>query len=230
MTPRLEHLWQLVTQRMSGCDLAHDAEHVARVTRWCSCLAAEAGADPELATAAGMVHDLVAIPKDHPDRPMGGEWSAQAADGLLTTAGFTTVESTAIVEAVRTCSWSRGLRPTGPLGQVLQDADRLDAIGMIGLARMIATAQDMATRSPGALYAPDQPWPTTRPADDRRYALDHVVVKLRHLAAGMWTPRAQREAARRQQAMEQAVASLLQDIHDPAAQTEDAPLPAGGDS
>lgn len=198
-------LWGLVAPRMPVDDLAHDAEHVRRVTLWCLHLARCEEADLDLAGAAGLVHDLVAIPKEHPDRPLGGERSAAAAAGLLPEAGYASGEVAAVVEAVRTCSWSRGLAPTGILGRILQDADRLDAIGVLGLARTVATAQRMGS---SALAHPVEPWPEARAPDDRCYALDHVAVKLCHLAAGMHTAAARAEAGRRHDSMMAAVAAL----------------------
>ncbi|MFZ5787077.1 MAG: phosphohydrolase, partial [Acidobacteriota bacterium] len=86
---------------------------------------------------------------------------------------------------------------------VLQDADRLDAIGALGVARSFATAGAMAARGvPLRLYDPGDPLGRERPLDDRRNALDHFRVKLLGLAAGMHTEPARREAAARHRLME----------------------------
>lgn len=203
VSPRLAALWSQVEPLLPAADLAHDRDHVLRVTAWALRLAPEAGADSELATAAALVHDLVNIPKDSPDRPLGSEASAAASRGHLQAAGFTEVEVAEVVEAVRTCSWSRGLTPTGALGRVLQDADRLDALGAIGLARNLACAQSFAARSPSRFYDPADPLAATgRPLDDVRNAADHFQVKLQHLARGMHTETARAEAGRRHAFME----------------------------
>lgn len=200
---RLEALWALVAPRLPTHDVAHDRDHVLRVVAWAARLAAEIGADVELAQAAGMVHDLVNIPKDHPDRPLGGERSAQAAGGLLDAAGFDPHETAAVVEAVRTCSWSRGLRATGPLGRLLQQADRLDAIGALGVARCFATCQAMAVGDRGSrFYDPADPLGGSgRALDDVRNAADHFRRKLLLLADGMDIPLAQAEAKQRHATM-----------------------------
>jgi uncharacterized protein len=184
-------------------DVAHDRDHVLRVVAWTARLAGEVGADPELAVAAAMVHDLVAIPKDHPDRPLGSERSALAARGPLSDAGFTVAEREAVVEAVRTCSWSRGLAPTSPLGRALQQADRLDAIGAVGIARCMATCQAMASGGrPTRFYDPDDPLGASgRALDDAANAVDHFGRKLLRLVEGMDIPLARAEAERRQAVM-----------------------------
>jgi uncharacterized protein len=130
---------------------------------------------------------------------MGGELSAVAGRALLQDSGFETEEVEEIVEAVRTSSWSRGLPPTTSLGAILQDADRLDAIGALGAARNFACAQEMASRSgTGRLYDPQDPCGRTdRALDDRLNAMDHWMKKLLTLADGMHTPAARAEAAHR---------------------------------
>ena len=207
---RLDVLWAIVAPQLPTQDVAHDRDHVLRVVGWAARLAAEIGADVELARAAGMVHDLVNIPKDHPDRPLGGERSAQAARGLLEAAGFDPSETAAVVEAVRTCSWSRGLRPTGPLGRVLQQADRLDAIGALGAARCFATCQAMAVSGRGSrFYDPADPMGDSgRALDDVRNAADHFRRKLLLLADGMDIPSAVAEAQQRQAVMLALLAAL----------------------
>jgi uncharacterized protein len=195
--PRHEALLTLVRPTLEEhVDLAHDLEHVLRVYRWAVRLAPEAGADPDLAGAAALVHDLVNVPKESAERPMGSALSAAAGAEVLPRAGYSAPEVEAVVGAVATCSWSRGLPPTSPLGAVLQDADRL---GAIGIARNFACAQAMAGRgAPGRFYHPEDPLgQTDRTLDDRTNAADHYALKLLRLAETMHTPTARAEGARR---------------------------------
>ena len=180
-------------------DLAHDADHVLRVYRWALRLAEAADADPDLCGAMALVHDLVNIPKELASRPLGGEASAEASRGLLAAAGYDAAAVARCVEAVRTSSWSRGLAPPAIEGRILQDADRLDAIGAVGAMRNFACAQAMVSRgTPGRLYDPADPFAQTgRELDDVRYALDHWHRKLLKLRAGFHTEAARVEAARR---------------------------------
>jgi uncharacterized protein len=207
-------LWSLVETNTHNSDLAHDTLHVGRVYRWAMRLASEANADPDLTGAAALVHDLVNIPKEHRDRPLGSERSAEASRGLLRASGYTDEEVALIVEAVRTCSWSRGLAPTGAIGKVLQDADRLDAIGAVGIARTFACAQAMASRGQDSrFYDPTDPMADTdRELDDSRQPVDHFFAKLLKLSATMHTETARREGAKRHQRMEAFLADLLSEI------------------
>ena len=202
--PALAHarhraLWPLVVAHLPPAELAHDRQHLVRVYQWALRLAPEAGADPDLAGATALVHDLAFIPKDSAARSQGGERSAEAAPALLAAAGYHAAEIAQVAEAVRTSSWSRGLPPTGPLGIVLQDADRLDAIGAVGLLRTAACGQFMSRADrPGRFYHPDDPLARSgRGLDDRTQVVDHLPAKLLRLAAGMRLPTARAEADRR---------------------------------
>jgi uncharacterized protein len=180
-------------------ELAHDRLHLERVHAWALRLAPEAGADPDLCGAAAIVHDLAMVPKDGADRAEGGARSAIAARPLLEAAGYAEPEITIIAAGVATSSWSKGLSPANPVGMVLQDADRLDAIGAIGLLRTVACGQWMSRPDrPGRFYDPADPCAEAeRPLDDRRQCVDHLPAKLLRLAAGMHTATARAEAARR---------------------------------
>ncbi len=216
--PRHRGLWPTIAAACPPGELAHDSEHILRVYRWSLVLARDIAAEVDLAGAAALVHDLVFVAKDSADRDQGGERSAAAAPAALHAAGYDADEIAAITDAVRTSSWSRGLPPTGPLGAILQDADRLDALGAIGIARLLACAQHMSRpEKPGRFYDPADPLATHmtaqgRPLDDRRNALDHCAAKLLKLAQGMHFPRAQTEARRRHAVIEQFRADLMADI------------------
>ncbi len=225
--PRHRALFPLVLPHLPPAELAHDREHLLRVYRWALRLAPEAGAAVDLAGAAALVHDLAFVPKDDPDRALGGERSAAAAPAVLAAAGYAPAEIAEISAAVGTSSWSRGLAPAGPVGVVLQDADRLDALGAIGLLRTAACGQFMSrVERPGRFYDPADPQAASgRPLDDRRQVVDHLFAKLLRLAAGMHLATARREAARRQRWLTEFLAELQLEL---MAEPDDA-RPAGKD-
>ena len=99
----------------------------------------------------------------------------------------------ALAHAIETHSFSAGLVPRNDRGEILQDADRLDAIGAIGIARCFHVGGRMG----GALYHPDEPAPKARPLNDRAYALDHFPAKLFKVADGFLTAEGRRMAAAR---------------------------------
>lgn len=202
--PRHGPLWQLLAPAVPQDDLSHDRYHLQRVYRLCLGLCPAAGADPDLAGAAALVHDLCPVAKESDGRAEASHRSARAAAPRLAAVGYDEDRAIpAMVEAVRRCSWSAGLPALTPLQAVLQDADRLDALGAVGLARTLTCAQGMASRGARLrLYHPDDPrCAADRPPNDRENALDHLAAKLRHLPGAMNTPEARAEAHRRWRTM-----------------------------
>ena len=207
-------VWRQVEPQLPPGELAHDRHHIARVYAWALRLSSEGGVDADLAGAMALVHDLAFVPKDSPDRALGGERSAHLAGAVLSTAGYAADDVAAIADAVRTSSWSRGLAPTNALGVVLQDADRLDAIGAVGLLRTVACAQYMSRpERPGRFYHDGDPFADGgRNLDDKAQAIDHCYAKLLKLAAGMHLPMAKAEAARRHAALGDFLAVLRREL------------------
>lgn len=226
--PRHQRIVPRIIARLPRDELAHDHLHISRVYRWCLRLAYENGDDGDLAGAAGLVHDCVPIAKDSLARPLASEAASQVAAGILPEAGYDADEYARIVEAVRTCSWSRGLAATDTLGRILQDADRLDALGVIGLLRTATCAQDMAPRTHGRLYDGGDPMAKSgRAMDDRMAMLDHLHCKLLTLNGHFHCESAQREAAQRHQVLLQLRDQLLRElagVHPPVTGRYDALL------
>jgi uncharacterized protein len=211
---RHQELWDLIKTDIDAVDLAHDHLHVKRVYQWAIRIAQESQLNADLCGAAALLHDLVNIPKESIYRPLGSELSAVKGAELLPIAGYSEAESQQIIEGIRTCSWSKGQAATNNIGRVLQDADRLDAIGAIGIARNIACAQAMSSRgNPGQLYNQTDPFgKTDRPQNDKRYAIDHFAIKLLRLGKTMNTDYAKKEAARRHKFLLTFLSELEQDL------------------
>lgn len=165
-------------------DGAHDLHHLHRVWRIAQQLLAEhADADALIVLAACYLHDIVNLPKNHPERAQASRLAAQAACNRLAQAGFPADKLPGVAHAIEAHSFSAAIAPATIEAMIVQDADRLDALGAVGLARLFYTAGRMAS----ALAHPDDPLALQREPDDRAYALDHVAVKLVHLPASMQT-------------------------------------------
>ncbi|WP_412063704.1 HD domain-containing protein [Rubrivirga sp. IMCC45206] len=180
---------------MAG-DAAHDLGHVRRVVRAARRLAEAEGADLGVVVPAAWLHDVVTVPKDSPDRRRASTLAADAATAWLAAEGFPGDRLAAVAHAIEAHSFSAGIEPRTVEAAVVQDADRLDALGAIGIARLYATAGAMGS----ALLHPTDPVPAeppTRALDDRRWATDHVQAKLLRLSATMRTAAGRAEAERR---------------------------------
>jgi uncharacterized protein len=177
-------------------DPGHDVAHLVRVADWTLKLG-EGHIQPRRAIAAALLHDIVNVPKNSPDRARASELSAELARKLLPAMGFSAEEIDDIALAVRQHSFSRGEKPETPLAQALQDSDRLEALGAIGLCRVISTGTMMGA----SLFDPEDPWARKRELDDRAYSVDHFFRKLFKLPEMMNTPGGRAEALRRLQVM-----------------------------
>lgn len=208
--PALARLFAEVRARMET-DPAHDFGHLRRVADWAVRLGAAEHVDPRLAVAAALLHDIVNVPKTHPDRAHASTRSADVAREVLPGLGFTAEETEAVAGAVRDHSYTRGAVPETPLGRVLQDADRLEALGALGVMRCVATG----VRFGAAFFDDDDPWADDRPLDDARYSVDHFFVKLLRLPATFHTAAGRAEAARRAGTMHAFLHALGDEIGHP---------------
>ena len=177
----------------NDADNAHDLGHVRRVVRAAHALALEEGAELAVVLPAAWLHDCVAVPKDSPLRSQASRLAAERAVEFLTQAGYPQGHLEAIGHAIHAHSFSAKVEPATVEARVVQDADRLEALGAIGLCRCIVTGEAM--RRP--LFHPEDPFWEGREPDDSRWSLDHLPVKLLTLAATMRTKAGQTEARRR---------------------------------
>lgn len=189
MTQTLAH-WQAYCRDMLSAspehqqDAAHDLNHFERV--WATAqqlLKAHPEANTLQVMLACYLHDLVNLPKNHPDRSQGSRMAADLACERLAAAGLDVSLLPGLHHAIIAHSFSANVAPQSIEAQIVQDADRLDALGAIGLARLFYIAGKMDSR----LAHPSDPLAQARPLDDRHYALDHIMVKLAKLPASMQT-------------------------------------------
>jgi uncharacterized protein len=206
---------EIARARCEGADPAHDFQHVLRVVASARAIAEAEGADVEIAATAALLHELFNYPKDHPESANSGEVCAVEAERVLTEAGWPEARRRHVADCIRTHSFSRGLAPATPEAAVLQDADRLDAIGAIGIARCFATSAAMKR----PFYSPDDPFCDSRPPDDKQWGLDHFYKKLLKIPPTLNTATARRMAGERAAFMEQYLRQLAAEIaasgHDP---------------
>jgi len=191
-------------------DPAHDITHLIRVASWAVRLGS-AEVPPRLAVAAALLHDIVNLPKDDPRRAQASTLSAEVTRALLLTLGFSEGDVELVADAVRDHSFSRGATPVSSLGRALQDADRLEALGALGVFRCIATG----VRMNAAFFDTADPWAKSRPLDDERFSVDHFFKKLLRLPETFLTEAGRREALRRARIMRDMLTELGHEIGHP---------------
>ena len=199
-----------VTRQWSAhpADGAHDLGHLRRVWARAQLIALDTPCDAEILLAACMFHDLVNLPKSHPERARASTLSAEAACHFLRADGFPEAKLSAVGHAIAAHSFSAAITPMTTEARVLQDADRLEALGAIGIARMFHVSGAMG----GGLFDAEDPMALNRPRDDRAFALDHIETKLLKLVDTMQTAPGRAMAAERAEWMLSFRTRLLSEI------------------
>jgi len=205
---------EYVEQHMER-DAAHDPSHLLRVSEWTVRIA---GADvpKRLCIAAALLHDVVNVPKNHPDRGVASERSADVARRLLSDLGMPSADVELVAGAIRDHSFTRGTIPESMLGKALQDADRLEALGVIGTFRCIATG----VRFDAQFFDPADPWAEDRALDDKRFSVDHFFTKLLLLPPTFHTSIGRAEAERRAAFMRRLLLELGTELERPLAMVD----------
>lgn len=184
---------QLLTHATEGDDGSHDLAHIHRVFKNAMKIQVGEGGDAEILAAAVLLHDCVAVEKNSPLRSQASRLAAEKAGGILAGLGWSEAKIAAVAHAILTHSFSANIPPETLEAKMLQDADRLDAIGMVGVARCFYIAGRMGS----GLYHPADPGAEHRPLDDRSYAIDHFPAKLLKLSEGFQTATGARLAQER---------------------------------
>lgn len=124
-----------------GSDSAHDFEHILRVLTLAEKIARAEGGDLEVVRTAALLHDIARAEEDQAQEKLDhAELSAQRAHALLMEKGAGEEFAGRVAEAIRAHRFRGTRRPDSLEGQILFDADKLDSIGAIGVARAYAIA------------------------------------------------------------------------------------------
>ncbi|MEO9654403.1 HD domain-containing protein [Marinomonas sp.] len=203
-----ERLFQPFLCDSQGGDVAHDVAHLTRVVKTAKQLALEEKAELAIVVPAAWLHDCVSYPKNHPERHLASLRAADKAVEFLASIGYPSKYFADIHHAIHAHSFSANQLASSLAAKIVQDADRLDALGAIGIARCMQVSG--ALNRP--LYAPEDPFCETRALDDQHYSIDHFYKKLFHISDQLNTASARMEGKRREQVMRGFLTQLAAEI------------------
>lgn len=191
---------EAVQEAMRRQDAAHDWHHIERVRRWALKIAEEEGGNKPIIELAALVHD-VGDRKAHESEEVGD----RAVRHLLLSCGVPDLFINPVADIAKRVSFKgSGVPDDMPTldGRIVQDADRLDAIGAIAIARTFTWGG--AKGRP--IYDPEIPLFWADNADDYyakggRTSINHFHEKLLHLRDRLHTLTARAEANRRHEFM-----------------------------
>ncbi len=189
-------------------DGAHDLAHLARVWTNAYRIGQAEGANMRQLLAAVLMHDCVAVEKSSPLRSQASRMAAEQARSVLSALGWLPADIDVVAHAIEAHSHSAGIAPQSCEARVLQDADRLDALGVVGAARCFYVGGRLGR----PLYDPADPAARDRAPDDVRFTLDHFLVKLFKLSAGFQTETGRALARQRHDRLVQLYQDFLDEI------------------
>lgn len=197
-----------LTSQMAQADGAHDTLHIKRVVKMAKSLANEESADLDVVVPAAWLHDCVIVDKGSDKRPFASRMAAEAAGHFLQENGYPQEKISDIQHAIAAHSFSAQIPPETIEAKVVQDADRLDALGAIGVARAMLSGSSFNI----PLYHETEPIPSRRDPNEKGYVLDHFFTKLLKLEEMMQTESGRREASKRTHYMHHFLNQLASEV------------------
>ena len=194
--------------RTAPADTAHDLSHVKRVVKNTLYLTDIEDANLDITLPAACLHDCVSVPKNSPLRAQGSRLAAEAATDFLGEIGYAPELLPDIAHAIEAHSFSADITCRTLEAKVVQDADRMDALGAIGIARCLAVGGQFGL----PLFNPDDPFCENREPDEKSYTIDHFYTKLFRLPGTMQTEAGRVEAERRVELMRRFLGDLGEEI------------------
>ncbi|MFB5620494.1 MAG: HD domain-containing protein, partial [Nitrosopumilus sp.] len=195
-------------EKIMGNDSAHDFAHIMRVYKNAQKICQKEKANEKLILCAALLHDIVSYPKSDKRSKLSSIHSAKKAEQILKKYNFSKEEIMIVCDAIRDHSFSQNKKPVTLEGKILQDADRLDAIGAIGVARVFATGGSLKRH----FYNIDDPFCKTRIPDDKIWTVDHFYQKLLKLESLMNTKSGKIEAKKRTKVLREFLKQLSQEV------------------
>ena len=189
-------------------DPAHDLSHVKRVVHVAAKLAKLEDAELAVVLPAAYLHDIVNVPKNDPRRKQASRLAGEAAIQFLRANGYPEKYFENIRDSIESHSYSAKIAPKTIEAKCVQDADRLDALGAIGVVRCFTVGTEIKRR----FYHFEDPFAKSRSLDDLSFTLDHFYVKLLHIAETLQTKAGRLEGYRRLEFMHDFIKNFKREI------------------
>ncbi len=116
----------------------HGFDHVERVLRMAKLISKKEGGDMEIIEAAALLHDMARTKEDKNERLDHAAEGARMAKTYLKKISFPKNKIGKVVHCIAVHRFSRGKKPEIIEAKIIQDADRLDALGAIIITRVLS--------------------------------------------------------------------------------------------
>ncbi len=187
----------------------HRYDHVKRVERLALRLAEAEGADPLVVRLAAILHDIGRNEeKKTRGRVCHAQWGAREAAKILKKYCLDEKIIVAVCEAIAAHRFRNNKVPKTPEARCLYDADKLDALGAVGIGRAFLFAGEVGAR----LHNPEVDIDKTQPYGPEDTAWREFVVKLSRIKDSMLTKTGRRMAEERHRFMEEFFRRLTDEV------------------
>jgi len=205
---KTEVIKKLVESRFLGEASGHDVYHTLRVYRNALMLAKETDCSLETVSLAALLHDV-------DDEKLFQSKEHQFAKKFLEEAGISLDLQERVLEAISTVSFKnrREKTPSTIEGMIVQDADRLDALGAIGIARTFAFGGSRGRAMYDPTEKPDLEMTPEEYRNSQGTSVNHFYEKLFLLKDLMNTEAAKEMAREREEFMRRFLEQFYQEWH-----------------
>ncbi len=184
----------------------HDKFHVDRVYNLAVHIAREENADLEVVKAAVLLHDIARAMEDQGQIDDHASEGARMAKRTLKDVGFPREKASQVLHCIEVHRFKKGLKAESLEAKIVQDADRLDIIGAIGIAR--ALTRGGWSNLP--IYDPQIP-PKVRYDGKSLTSVNHIFEKVLKVRDSINTRTARKIAEERHRFVEQFIDRLLKE-------------------
>ena len=226
MEEKYRQLKAIAEKEMEGASLAHDINHVMRVYNLCLKLAKyESNVDLDILKTAALLHDIARIEEDKSGHNhvlnidhaiLGAEMSEKILRGLA----YSEEKIEHIKHCIAAHRFRSGVEPRTKEAKILSDADKLDVLGAVGIARSFTIGgecgQKIYSDTPIDEYTKENLTggkPNGRIKDPSKHASNlEFETKFKHIPGKLYTQKAREIAKERLEYMKQFFERLKSEI------------------
>jgi uncharacterized protein len=204
----LDAMLEDIRPRYKGADPAHDFSHILRVFNNARYIGVKEGTDMQVLLYAALLHDVGSKPKLKSVPSQAETEHQMSVENFLIKIGLPEDSRQKILYAVKVHRFSKGITSATLEAKILQDADRRDAMGAIGIARVFLTDGRLSR----ALHDHEDPFCASRDPDDRKWNIDHFYTKFLRLESSMHTKTAKTLAGKRSAVLKRYLLDLKDEL------------------
>lgn len=174
LVKKVKRIAQTYFNELNETDFSHSFSHVQRVTNLALNIGKKEGADMEILEIASLLHDIGRKNQDNGLVSDHAEEGAKIARGILEKLNYPNIKIDRVCHCILTHRWQINGKPKTIEAKILQDADRLDALGAVDVARVLASSfQSKQYRRPVYIDEPYQ-----NKTDSDKSAVHYLIAKI----------------------------------------------------